>query len=1162
MTMTRENMEILNLSKLLNLINELPSYGHFVAELRREKALVKADVIDAARPYLVAALYQTLKRLIVVITAHAEESRKLYEQISIWIGCEDVKLMPEADALSYERIVSDSPTELERLRVISALANARKEKRLPLAIIPATALIQKTAPFAEFSATFHTIKEEAVYDPMALLKRWQSLGYTVEATVEIPGTMSKRGGIIDIFPPTSEMPARLEFFGNTIESIRLYDSASQRSVKRVATISIGPATELLAPFTENNVKAEDLIKNIDFTNCNEETHQNFSKELNDLYQGQKNVSKEFYAPLFNQDSLLSYLPENTLVILDEPLSVRRTIEDFDNKAVELRQAQQEQGALPVNFPRPYFNWKEMTPALESKPRLILSTLGMSEKMSTHQLEFKPLTSYGGQLPGFIAKIKERLAEKERIILVTHQANRLSELLGEADIIAPVLTEIEQVPQPGSLTLLQGLLSAGWTLKGTHLFTDAEIFGFTKQQRLQKKRLVARHKIFADIQHDDYVVHIDHGIGKFFGFTVIRNNDMDREFLILQYAGGDKLYVPTDQVDRVSRYVGGGEQPPTLSRLGTQEWTHTKEKVKAAVEEVAEDLLELYASREVVPGYAFSKDTLWQRELEASFPYIETPDQIIAQNEIKADMEKNKPMDRLICGDVGYGKTEVAIRAAFKAVIDGKQVAVLVPTTVLAQQHFTTFSERMKAFPMKIEVLSRFRTQKEQDKIVKGLQDGSVDICIGTHRLIQKDVQFKNLGLLIIDEEQRFGVAHKEFLKKMRREVDVLTLSATPIPRTLHMSLVGVRDMSTMETPPEDRLPVRTYVAEYDERLIREAVLRELERNGQVFFVHNRVQTIEIMADKLRHLIPEARVCVGHGQMPEGALEKVTTEFLQGKADVLVCSTIIESGLDMPNVNTMIINQADRFGLTQLHQLRGRVGRGATLAYAYLLFDKGKRLTPIAEKRLRTIYEATELGAGFSIAMKDLEIRGAGTLLGMKQSGQISAVGFNLYSQMLASAVEKLKLQKNGIIQTPGTSNLPLPTIDLPISALIPDDYMNDMVTRLELYQRMADILDLKQIPNLAQELNDRFGVPPKELENLLYILKIRVTAKDRGIESISYLDSEIIIQLFAGMQFDKQKLAHLYREGIKIGNSQLRMSLRQPGKGWRTILEEILKAMG
>jgi transcription-repair coupling factor (superfamily II helicase) len=1151
-------MGVLNLTRLLNLITEMPAYGNLVAELHLLKGAVNADIIEAARPYLIAALYQTLKRPMIIITAHAEASRKLYEQITIWSHSDKVKFLPESDSLPYERLVSDSSTELDRLRVLSTLANGNREKDPPLVIVPATALIQKTTSYQDFIGMFHNIKEGATYDPMALMKRWQSLGYLVESTVEIPGTMSKRGGIIDIFPPTSELPARLEFFGNTIESIRLYDPTNQRSVKKTDSITIGPATELLSPFSENGIKLEDLLKNIDFSNCSEETRQHFVKELSELYRGQKTVSQEFYAPLFNQDSFLSYLPDNTLLIIDEPISIQRTVEDYDNKANELRKSQQEQGELPVNFPRSYFNWDELTPTLDKIPRLMLSTLGVADNKSIHQLGFVSPPDYGGQLPSFMAKVKQMLAEKQLVVLVTHQANRLSELLEEDDIVAPVLAEIKQMPLPGSLTLLQGLLSSGWSLHDTHLFTDSEIFGFTKQQRLQKKRLVARHKLFADIQPGDYVVHIEHGIGKFIGFTLMKANNVDREFIVLQYAAGDKLYVPTDQVDRVGRYVGGGDQPPTLSRLGTQEWTNTKQKVKEAVEEVAEDLLNLYASREVVPGFAYSRDTIWQRELEASFPYIETPDQITAQKEIKEDMEKSKPMDRLICGDVGYGKTEVAIRAAFKAVMDGKQVAVLVPTTVLAQQHYNTFTERMKAFPMKIEVLSRFRTPKEQDKVIERLKDGTVDICIGTHRLIQKDVQFKNLGLLIIDEEQRFGVAHKEYLKKMRQEVDVLTLSATPIPRTLHMSLVGVRDMSTMETPPEDRLPVKTYVAEYDERLIREAVLRELERNGQVFFVHNRVQSIEIVAEKLRNLIPEARVSVAHGQMPEGELEKVTSEFMQVKSDVLVCSTIIESGLDMPNVNTLIINQADRFGLTQLYQLRGRVGRGATLAYAYFLFDKGKRLTAVAEKRLRIIYEATELGAGFSIAMKDLEIRGAGTLLGMRQSGQISAVGFNLYSQMLATAVEKLKSQKNGVPQEKSSSKLPLPTIDLPLSALIPDDYVDDLVTRLELYQRMADINDLKQIPILTQELNDRFGVPPKEVENLLYILKIKALAKDTGIESISTLDNEIILQLFAGMQFTKMKLGSFMREGIRIGTSQLRISLKQPGKGWQRILEEIL----
>jgi transcription-repair coupling factor (superfamily II helicase) len=1154
-------MAILNLTTLFNLANEIPAYKKLVTELRESKDSVEANVIEAARPYLIASLYHTLKRPMVIITAHAEAARKFFEQISTWTGDGAVNLLPEPDALPYERLVSDSPTELERLKVISILANADKDKTTPLIVAPITAFIRKTASFQDFSRTFHTFKEGENIDPMELIKKWQSLGYQMESVVEIPGTMSKRGGIVDIFPPTEEMPARLEFFGNTIESIRLYDPTNQRSVKQVKAITVGPATELLAPFSENSLKPDEVLKIIDFTGCNIETKELFIKELSELYRGQPTVSREFYAPLFNNVSILSYLPANTLLILDEPLSIRKTAEDFDNKADELRKSQQEQGELPANYPIPYFNPDEILPALEKIPSLSFSTLGVTDE-SGHHLAFNPLSSYGGQLPVFIKKMKQLLAEKQRIILVTHQSNRLSELLEEEDIIAPALTEIKQLPLNGSLTLVQGLLEAGWSINDTHLFTDAEIFGFTKQQRLQKKRLVARHKLFADIQPGDYVVHIEHGIGQFNGFVVKKANGMEREFMVLKYAMGDKLYVPTDQVDRVSRYVGGGDQPPSLNRLGTQEWTNTKNKVKEAVEEVAEDLLNLYASREVVPGFAYTRDTIWQRELEASFPYIETPDQLTAQKEIKEDMEKNKPMDRLVCGDVGYGKTEVALRAAFKAVMDGKQVAVLVPTTVLAQQHYVTFTERMKAFPIRIESLSRFRTQKEQDKIVEGLKNGTVDICIGTHRLIQKDIHFKNLGLLVIDEEQRFGVNHKEYLKKMRQEVDVLTLSATPIPRTLHMSLVGVRDMSTMETPPEDRLPVRTYIAEYSDRVIREAILRELERDGQAFFVHNRVQSIDIIAERLRKLVPEARFAIAHGQMPEGMLERVTTDFMLGKSDVLVCSTIIESGLDIPNVNTLIINQADRFGLTQLYQLRGRVGRGAKLAYAYLLFDKGKRLTAIAEKRLRTIYEATELGAGFSIAMKDLEIRGAGTLLGMRQSGQISAVGFNLYSQMLASAVEKLKLQKSGIIPEKTPSKLPPPTIDLPLPALIPEDYVDDLVTRLELYQKMADITELKQIQSLEQELNDRFGVPPKETDNLLYILKIKTMAKDKGIESVATLENEIILQLFAGMQLDKKKLMNFFRFGIKIGTSQVRISLKQPGKGWQRVLEEILEGMG
>jgi transcription-repair coupling factor (superfamily II helicase) len=581
-----------------------------------------------------------------------------------------------------------------------------------------------------------------------------------------------------------------------------------------------------------------------------------------------------------------------------------------------------------------------------------------------------------------------------------------------------------------------------------------------------------------------------------------------------------------------------------------------------VEDVAQELLALYATREVIPGFAFSRDTVWQQELEASFPYVETPDQMEVQEQVKQDMEKAKPMDRLVCGDVGYGKTEVAIRAAFKAVMDGKQVAVLVPTTVLAQQHFATFSQRLDAFPVRIEVLSRFKTPREQQAILEGLAGGSVDICIGTHRLLQKDVVFKNLGLLIIDEEQRFGVAHKEHLKKMRQEVDVLTLSATPIPRTLHMSLVGVRDMSTMETPPEQRLPIKTYVAQYAERLIREAILRELERNGQVFFVHNRVQSIAFVATKLRELIPEAKIAIAHGQMPEVELERVMADFARGKNDILVCTTIIESGLDMPNVNTLIVNKADKFGLTQLYQLRGRVGRGANLAYAYFLYEGRKQLTPTAEKRLRTIFEATELGAGFGIATKDLEIRGAGTLLGVRQSGFISAVGFSLYCRLLAEAIEESKAKQAGVPEKVRPSRLPPPSLDLPMPAFIPEEYVADVETRLSLYQSLAKLDRVEQVEALAKEFSDRFGALPIEVKNLLYAVKVKILAAKAGIESISTEDSQIVLRLFDGMQFDKQKLEPLFKDGVKVSTTQLRLNPKRLGKEWQKVLEEVVRRVG
>jgi len=1152
----------MDLTRLLQLIEEMPAYRQLAEDIRRHRGISRVAVPDAAKPYVIAGLYQSLQLPMLVVTAQPENSQRLYEQLLAWCGSRQVKLFPEPDALPYQRVVSDTLAELERVQVLSALASMGQNAAAPLIVTSVAALVWKTTSYSDFASACHTVNVGMAIEPFELLGRWQTIGYRMENIVEVPGTISHRGGIIDIYPPTSSLPARLEFFGNTVENIRLFDPATQRSQTSVSSIVVCPATEVLSPLQSSRQQLEDILRSIDLSHCTDEVGQQFERELGMLLDKQMPHNTQFYAPLFNKGSILDYLPQDAILVLDEPPSVERAMEDFDVESDRLRAEKIERGELPFDFPRPYFTWKELEPGVVSRQRLMLTAWSIGDSEPVYRLDFAPASSYAGQLPMFLKKVKQLLDQKQKLILISHQASRLSELLEEEDIVVSPVTGVKQLPLPGSLTLVQGVLAEGWVMNNdVTLFTDAEIFGFIKQRRVVKRHPVPHHKLAVELVPGDYVVHVEHGIARFTGVTTLSANGSEKEYLVLLYAAGDRLYVPTDQIDRVSRYIGAGEQPPPLSRLGTQEWVRTKQRVKQATEDIAQELLALYAAREVVPGFAFSRDTLWQQELEASFPYAETPDQMEVQRQVKEDMEKAKPMDRLVCGDVGYGKTEVAIRAAFKAVMDNKQVAVLVPTTVLAQQHFSTFSQRLKAFPIRIEVLSRFRSSKEQQAILDGLANGTVDICIGTHRLLQRDVAFKDLGLLIIDEEQRFGVAHKEHLKKMRQEVDVLTLSATPIPRTLHMSLVGVRDMSTMETPPEERLPIKTYVAEYDERLIREAVLRELERNGQVFFVHNRVQSIALVASRLRSLIPEAEIAIAHGQMPEVELERVMANFTQGKSDILVCTSIIESGLDMPNVNTLIVNQADKFGLTQLYHLRGRVGRGANLAYAYFLVDKGKRLTPAAEKRLKTIFEATKLGAGFSIAMKDLEIRGAGTLLGVKQSGYINAVGFSLYTRLLAEAVEEQKAEQAGVAVAKPL-HLPPPTIDLPLPAYIPEEYVVDINIRLGLYQRLAELETVERVEDMAQEFSDRFGGLPAEVRNLLYAVRIKILAARAGIESIFTRDEQVILRLLEGMRFTQQQREINLPDGVKMGTSQIKLNIKQLGDGWQEVLEEVLKRIG
>ncbi len=1134
-----------DISKLLETVERNQPFRSLAEVLQQGNG--RAVVMEAAKPALAAAVYGTLRRPVLLVTARPENARKLHEQLESWCPG-GVHLFPEQDVLPYERLAADAATETDRILVLAALAGAAAA-RPPLVVTSAPALMSLTAARGDFTGGARTLRLGMEIRPFDLLAALEKAGYRMEPVVELPGQMSHRGGIVDVWPPTLEKPVRVEFFGDSIDSLRAFDPESQRSLEVVESVQIGPATELLSL---RGASPADRLRTLDLASCNLETRQAIERDIELLELGQPPRENLFYAPLFNGGSLLDFLPSDTLVILDEPGDIAAAAGSFHAEAEQLRAEKLDLRELPANYPLPYHTGEDLSGRLAA-----FRTLDLNAFAAEEGLPFSSAPSFAGRVPAFIEAAADLLKEKKRLIVVSHQADRLADLFNERDIIVTPSENLAAVPPDGALALVRGSLPEGWVFSGrTYLFTDSEIFGFVKQRRLVKPRPVAAHELVSDLVPDEYVVHIEHGIGKFVGVITMKSAGADKEFLVLRYAAGDTLYVPTDQIDRVSRYIGAGDREPALNRLGTQEWARTRQRAKEAVEVLAQELLDLYASREVVDGHAFGRDTVWQQELESAFPYVETPDQTEAIEAVKRDMEAARPMDRLVCGDVGYGKTEVAVRAAFKAVNDGRQVAILVPTTVLAQQHFATFSERLEAFPVRVEVLSRFRTPADQQAVVRGIADGTVDICIGTHRLIQKDVAFKDLGLLVIDEEQRFGVNHKEHFKQLRREVDVLTLSATPIPRTLHMSLVGVRDMSTMQTPPNERLPIKTYVAEFNDHLVREAVLRELERNGQVFFVHNRVQSIGLVAEHLRELVPEARIAVGHGQMHEDDLERVMTAFSKGEVDILVCTTIIESGLDMPNANTLIVNRADKFGLTQLYQLRGRVGRGAHLAYAYFLYDRGRRLTLLAQRRLRTIYEAAELGAGFSIAMRDLEIRGAGNLLGHRQSGHITAVGFALYTRLLAEAVEERKALAEG--RPRPSPKLPAPAVDLPLDAYLPESYVTDVATRLELYRKLAESDAPAHLDDLLKECEDRFGPAPREVKNLLYAVKIKGMGARAGIESIGVEEGSIVLRRFTGLPFDAGAFVGALRDGITVGRTQVRIDLRKFRSDWKGALESVI----
>ncbi len=1125
---------------------------------------VVASVLEPAKPAVLAGLQRDLGRPMLVIVASEHRARDLVQQIQAWaVEPGDVDLLPAPEPLFYERLPSHPSTTQARLRSLQLFASGR-----PRAVVVASAraLMRPVMPRDQFATLGFSIQVGDRLRPEDLVSRFLNLGYGSEPLVEYPATFSRRGGIVDVFPIDGDLPVRIEFFGDEIDTLRRFDPSTQRSGQAVDALRLAPSREVSLA----DAAALDTLRAVDVANLSESGRAQWERDLDRLASGLSFEGLEFYAPYLDRAGALDYLRPDGLVVVDEPTAIAAAAAELIKQAEELRSELVERGELPATFRKAYLDWDQLAADTRRFSRLTWSWQDVQADGTAAEAEhlgrlsdLHPVPSYAGQLRAALDDVAHWRERRVTTVLVSQQSGRLAELMAEEGTPAAIIDGVLDPPEPGALVLVRGALDEGFQVSagaagGLAVLTDRELFGWTKPTRAAPARRPSRDAFLSELTPGDYVVHIDHGIGRFVQLTRMAGGSADgggqgeREYLVLEYAAGDRLYVPSDQTDRVSRYVGVGDQHPTLHRLGTADWNRTRSRVKAAVRELAGDLLRLYAARQVKGGYAFGPDTVWQAEMEDSFPYVETTDQLRAIADVKADMEQPRPMDRLLCGDVGYGKTEVALRAAFKAVDNGRQVALLVPTTVLAQQHFNTFRERLQAFPVKIEMLSRFRSDREQKQIVDGLAAGSIDICIGTHRLLQKDVVFKNLGLVIIDEEQRFGVLHKEYLKKLRTEVDVLTLSATPIPRTLHMALVGVRDLSVMETPPEDRLPIRTTVTSFDDALVREVILREIDRGGQVYFVHNRVQTIYQMAHHLGTLIPEATIVVGHGQMPEEQLEKVMLDFAAGRYDVLVCSTIIESGLDIPNVNTIVVNQADHFGLAQLYQLRGRVGRGANRAYAYFLTPKNRQMTEVAEKRLRTIMEATDLGVGYRIAMKDLEIRGAGNLLGAEQHGQVAAVGFHLYTQLLAEAVKTLQGEK--------IERLPTVSVDLPLDAYLPSSYVEDEQARLNLYTRMASLTDPSAVGDLLRELRDRFGDVPEPALNLIYLVQIKALAARAGITGISSADDQVILQFPDGIAAPTDELRRRFGAVLAIGRSQIRLSKSRAGANWMAILQDVVDA--
>ncbi|MCR5404196.1 MAG: transcription-repair coupling factor [Butyrivibrio sp.] len=1110
-----------------------------------EKPFACAEVtgcVDSQKLHFIDGIGSDFKYRIIV-TYSDLRAKEIYEDYKFYDR--NVTVYPAKDLIFYQADVHSNEIVRQRIRCLRRLIEGR-----PVTVVTTFAALMAPQIRPEVIRDhILSIDKHRPVDETDIASRLVTMGYTRNYQVEAPGEFSIRGDIIDVFDLTEENPFRIELWGDEVQSIRSFDILSQRSLEKLESIDIYPASEIV--LEEDDLKrgmekieedTDRIVKALRDQFKTSEAHQlkSQTKELKEqLLEFRSFVNLESYIRYFYDDTVTiqEMFPKGKCCIfIDEPQRVQEHAMAVEAEFRESMKFRAEKGYVLPGQMDLLYSIDNCIARMGNGRRVLISALAMPKSLNlfcpekSWDIKARSIAAYNNSFDALVADLKKYVKNGFRVLILSGsrtRAKRIVEDLRDNLVTAFYSEDPGRILQSGEIMTYYGKVQKGFEYPEIKFAVIAESDIFTEhvKKKKKKKSKYQGEKIsdFADLKIGDYVVHEDHGLGIYRGIEKIETDGVVKDYIKVEYGGGGNLYVLATGLSVIQKYASGSDDEngprPKLNKLGSGDWSHTKSKVKAAVEEVAQDLVELYAKRQQSVGFEFSRDTVWQQEFEDAFPYQETEDQLTAIEDTKKDMESGRIMDRLICGDVGFGKTEIAIRAAFKAIQDGKQVAVLVPTTILAQQHYNTFSERMRAFPVRVDLMSRFRTSAEQKKTVEDLKKGLVDVVIGTHRLLSKDVAYKDLGLLIVDEEQRFGVTHKEKIKSMKENVDVLTLTATPIPRTLHMSLVGIRDMSVLEEAPNDRIPIQTYVMEYNDELVREAIVRELSRNGQVYYVYNRVSTIADVAAKIQKLIPEANVAFAHGQMKEAELERIMYDFIDGTIDVLVSTTIIETGLDIPNVNTMIIHDSDKMGLSQLYQLRGRVGRSNRTAYAFLMYKRDKMLKEVAEKRLSAIKEFTDLGSGFKIAMRDLEIRGAGNLLGKKQSGHMQAVGYDLYCKMLGEAV---KIKKGDISdeELDNTNTV----IDLDVNAYIPSSYILNEEQKLEIYKRIASLENSQECDDMKDELLDRFGEIPEPVDNLLRISLLRTRAQRLRIPEIKGGSGQIEIKINPTAKIDPGRI--------------------------------------